>query len=306
MEWEPGNEQESVPVALGRLGIVALPSIAGCAAVIAVYWFVLGTLFPDSDVGMAAFVLGSFAFTVLLNLKPLILPDAKFRALRRGGRNPRLIDGKVCAIEGTLVALGEPVRSPLEDEECFLYEAEIFRHVQMNEGTNRTWDFLSHGHRPAAVSTPLGEFQILGFPDLSHVPVWELEADGVRDHAAAWSAETEFSPKPGFRDAPELVRELMNNDAPEGSRNLAEPGAELRPDHRFEEKRVGAGDRVTAVGRYDAAQSALVPEGPSGVEIYEGAIDDALGEERFDRIRSLAIATGVCVIVHGFASMAIP
>ncbi|MBW2243959.1 MAG: hypothetical protein JRH01_18415 [Deltaproteobacteria bacterium] len=306
MEWEPGNEKESVPVALGRLAIMALPSLAGCAAVIAAYWLVLSTLFPDSRVTLASFTLGFFAFTVLLNLKQLILPDATLRALRRRGRNSRPLDGKVCAVEGTLVALGEPVLSPLENEECLVYEAQIFRYVQMNEGTNRTWDFLSHGHRPAAVSTPLGEVQILGFPDLSHVPVWELEADDVRDHAASWIAETEFSAKPGFRDAPGLVRDLLDNDAPEGLRNLSEPGAELLPDHRFEEKLVRAGDPVTAVGKYDALRSALVPQGASGVEIYAGTIDDAIGDERYDRIRSLVIATVVCVIVHGFASQAIP
>ncbi|MCP3984957.1 MAG: hypothetical protein GY723_11245 [bacterium] len=306
MKWEPGDEEESVPVALGRLLIVALPSLAGYASVVAAYGLVLSTLFPNSRVTLASFTLGFFAFLVLLNLKQLILPDATSRALRRNGRNPHLLDGSVCAIEGKLVALGEPVLSPLENEECLLYEAEIFRFVNLNEGTNRTWDFRSQGHRPAAVSTPLGDIQLLGFPDLSHVPAWELEATEVTEHAASWIAETEFTPKPDLRNALDLTRKLLHDDSPEGLRNLAEPEAELQPDHRFEEKLVVAGDQVTAVGRYDALRSALIPTGASGTEIYLGTLDDARGEERHDRIRSLVIATFVCVVTHGFASMAIP
>jgi hypothetical protein len=99
---------------------------------------------------------------------------------------------------------------------------------------------------------------------------------------------------------------MLGDPAPEGHLLFAEPGAALEPDHRFEEKQLGAGDTITVVGKFDEQQAALVPRGSGANEIFVGDVGEVLRETRSDLLRSLAFMVLCCAIAHAFASLAIP
>ena len=277
--------------------------VGGYGFLTTAYALAIRAYFPEAPFFPAP-LLAIFALMLLGALKPLALPTPWMRALRRHRRDPRPRDGEFSAVEGRLVALGEPLRSPLGGEPCVFYETEIYKIERLSEGgLKRYYDWKAIASAPCAVESPLGRVQLLGLFNTQHVPCEEREGSAVRENARAWTESAVFEPKPKLRDAIGWARDLLDDDSASSYRGYREDDAVLDGDHLFEETVLRPGETVTAIGRYDAARGALAPRGGLPTELLRG---DARSARRTIGARqgvAVAFAVALFAFSHGVAAV---
>lgn len=197
------------------------------------------------------------------------------RAFARAARRQAPGDGQLVAAAGPMRPLAAPLTSPLGGELCVAYEYEVLSRERKGQGKNasRPCDIAGFAMTAASIDTPHGGVRLLGFPLLDEFP---QELRHSHSRAEQYAASTTFEAAQGLA-ALKLLSEF--DDA------LADDDGIVRKDFRLtsgpipfdrrllNERVVGVGQEVCALGRYDAARRALVPRGATLNRLWPGTLD---------------------------------
>lgn len=228
------------------------------------------------------------------------------RAFGRAARGTPPAHGELAAVAGPIRPIGAPLTSPLRGETCVAYEYEVVSRAPVKRGTTRPCDIAGFAMAAAAIRTAHGDVRLLGFPLLDAF-AQEHGGAGAAARAAKYVAATRFEESQGI-DALKLVAEF--DDA------LADADGVVRKDFRltqgaipFEhrtlaERVVRIDQQVSAVGRYDAVQHALVPRGATLNRLWPGTLaqvrSKVVGAARSQILTGLAFFT----VTHAGLGMA--
>jgi hypothetical protein len=201
------------------------------------------------------------------------------KLLLRSVAQPVLRDGTRVVAMGTLVPLGETLRSPLGGRECVAYEYELdHQGTDANNQPTRVRDYWGMGRCPAAIETPAGRIRILGYARLeSGFDVLEAPEDYRRAEeyvrATAFRHPSRAGERLGslaepFDTESDRFRDDLCANPSHREVSLRGEDADVRP-LRLNERRLEAGDAVCAAGTYSADKQALVPttSGPEQLRI---------------------------------------
>ena len=200
------------------------------------------------------------------------------RAFARAARGDAPVDGELLVAAGPIRPLGMPLTSPFGGTPCVAYDYEVFKRPEIRRrGTAQQFDFAGFSMTASAIETRHGGIRLLGFPILDQFPQAQAQALAARERAERYVASTVFEPMHGF-GAFKMFSEF--DDA------LADADGIVRKDFRLEdsaitfdgrtlqERIVGVGEQVCAVGRFDATKSALVPRGTTLNRLWPGTPEE--------------------------------
>lgn len=223
------------------------------------------------------------------------------------GRAPA--DGRRVVLVGTLEALGEPLRAPLDGSPCVAYELKVTE----DRGTGRRRMILTHfrgsGLVPSVIVTPSGRHRLLVVPDLQGSPPATPSSRHVEAFERHARAVRVTPPKDA---AQELVNRWTDADGAYRADVRYTPVEALDLTRcRLEQQHIRPGAPVCAIGTYSAARGGLVP-GPGwagGARLIEGHTHELLrklGAQLRTRLllgllAALAAAGLVAAFVHHMA-----
>ena len=197
------------------------------------------------------------------------------RAFARAARREAPGDGQLVAAAGPMRPLGAPLTSPLGGEPCVAYEYEGLSRERVGQGKNasRPCDIAGFAMTAASIDTAHGGVRLLGFPLLDEFP---QEQRHSHTRAEQYAASTTFEAAQGVA-ALKLFSEFDDALADDDGivrKDFRLTGGPIPFDRRLlNERVVGVGQEVCALGRYDAARRALVPRGATLNRLWPGTLD---------------------------------
>jgi hypothetical protein len=227
---------------------------------------------------------------------------------RSAGREP-FVDGATVVAAGPIRPLGAPLTSPFSGRPCVAYEYEVMEvseHRPRGRGDGGGADLAGFAMAASIIETPAGGVRLLGFPMLDEFPKTYTPGPELADRVRAYAASAPFERLQGIGKL-RMLGEL--DDA------LADADGIVRKDFRltddpipFQQRRLGervvdVGQQVCAMGRYDAAQRALVPRGVVINRLWPGTAD-AVRARIVREARSHA-KTGVVMFAISHALLAV-
>jgi len=230
-----------------------------CTAAIIVWIGLVGGYFysirqiPGSGKFFAAFGMGTAVWIGLALLHGIRFQIADWRAKQRLARGERPHDGDLAAATGPVSAGFESLTAPFSGRPCVLYEYDI---GPPDRGQGRpARDYVGFGMARCTVRTPYGEIGLGSYPVLESV--FESEAD--RDAAEEYVANTTFEELEGLALVPKMLSIHKSPPPLKEDWQIGKPSIDVR--HAVvTEKLIAPGDTVTAIGRYVAAQNAIVSD----------------------------------------------
>jgi hypothetical protein len=206
----------------------------------------------------------------------------------RGARDVRLVraaeanqapaDGQTAAIIGTINPLGFPLRSPITETPCVLYEYEVnttsHRRTGRSTGSGRNNDANRHvsgiAMTPSAIATTHGGVRLLSFPLLDRFESTRKTDHVSRARVSQYLASTTVEPRGMLSALGAFAGALTDDDGAVRVDYVLSGNKELPPDAWFSERVVPAGQMVCAVGHYSAEQRALIAKGTTFVRLIPG------------------------------------
>ena len=198
-------------------------------------------------------------------------------AFRRAARQEPLVDGRLVVLAGRIRPLGVPLTSPLGARPCVAYEYEVVEHLpaRKNQAASKRTDLAGFAHgglrRSRRRAPPCG-CSASRCSTSSRNP--RSRATRRSGRARRYVATTPFESMKGFG----ALQMLSSFDEA-----LADADGAVRKDFRmsdeaipFERRSLGeriveVGQEVCALGRYDAAQRAIVPGGATPNRLWPGS-----------------------------------
>ncbi len=275
------------------------------AAITLIYYFVLKNRVSEGFIFYIPPILALFSYFLLNSLISLVLPDPVIRALERAKKNRLPEDGKLTAVSGPVVALGDSLRSPFLDQECVAYSYNIFTEVPQNEGPPREVnDFRGFAFVPCVIKNSLQKVQIFPteFTFLDNFDGYDLPFDEVREKAEAYIQDTEFDQDPSgdFQSAMAEIRQLKKEVISEsGRKDLRSNHAELTPEHEFFEVCLPPGETVTAIGIYSEENRGLVSQDTDLLQLFPGDLEDTKSELKTGSFAKFFMALMMFAVAHG-------
>ena len=249
--------------------------------------------------------MGIFSYFLLNSLIAFVLPDPVIRALDRAKKNQLPEDGKLTAVSGPVVALGDSVRSPFLDQECVAYSYNIFTLVAQNDGPSREVnDFRGFAYTPCAIKTSLQKTQLFptGFTFLDNFDGDELPLDEVMEKAKAYIYNTEFDKDPSgdLHSAIAEIKQLKKEAISEsGRKDLRIEHAVLTPEHDLFEVCLRPGETATAIGVYSAENRGLVSQGTDLLQLFPGDLEEVKSELKTSSFAKFFMACLMFAVAHG-------
>lgn len=199
-------------------------------------------------------------------------------AFARAARLEPPADGQIVAAAGPIRPIGPPLTSPFGAVPCVAYEYEVLSQDRPRRGRNapRPCDLAGFAMAASTIETPHGAVRLLGFPVLDQFPQTYVGPE-ARARAREYAATAPFEAAHGLG----AMKVFAGFDDA-----LTDADGNVRKDFRltagaipFERRTLGErvvreGQQVCALGRYDAAQRALVPRGATLNRLWPGTPAD--------------------------------
>lgn len=245
----------------------------GCAIMLGVfgvvfagyYWLLHRIEFPG-DLFLSLF--GAIGLLMLVSaLKQMIFGDGNGAAFKRALQKAPLQEGETEAVWGPIHPIGEPLVAPFSGESCVAYEYDAKKpDVTDNRGSHKQGsNFAGFALTPSVIRSNRGDVRLLGFSMLTNFPDKDLRRFGdPLEHARRFLGETEFE-QMGLTKLGTLLSQvdsvIADDDGSVRKDWLMEKKESIRLEtSSLSEKRIAAGDIVTAVGIWDPARRGLVPK----------------------------------------------
>lgn len=248
--------------------------------------------------------LSIFGFFLVNALIIRFVPRPEVKALLRAeaGRPPQ--DGRVEAVYGSVVALTEPLRSPLQGAKCVAYEYHIMRPFVDTDGTPKAYkDYRGFAYAPCAVQTPSGTFSLMGlsFSSLDQFEKREPPLRETRKRAARHIEATTFRAEPmsNLSTVGDELRDLFSEARPEGRWDYCQKDAKLTDKHYFLETVLRPGKKVTAIGVYTREKQALISIETVVLQLIPGDLAAARRQLVGNAGAALLMALAMFIFSHG-------
>lgn len=261
---------------------------------------------------------GALGLTIIAGgFKQLVASWGKAKAIRRALEGVPFQDGKLAVAIGPIRPEGHPLKAPISDEECVVYEFEAFRSQGFRQGSvekNKEMLFTGMAMCPSSVSTLQGRIRLMGFPTLENIFKKPFIGTQYGEIFKAYAARVTFKDMKGGKQLGAMVSGLENvlvdddgtvredwqfKDAPP----LAEPWEGIE----YTEKTVPVGEKVVILGQFSAARGGLVNDvGLAGsmIELYPGT-PEAVGKKiRGNAIYMTLFGVAFFAISHGIMAFA--
>lgn len=275
------------------------------AAITLIYYFVLKTRISEEFMFYIPPILAIFSYFLLNSLISLVLPDPVIRALDRAKKNRLPEDGKLTAVSGPVVALGDSLISPFLDEECVAYSYNIFTEAPQNEGPPREVnDFRGFAYAPCAIKNSVQKIQLYptGYTFIENFDGYDLPYDEVNEKVKAYIHNTEFEQDPSgdLKLAMAEIKQLKKEaDSESGRKDLRKGEVEITPDHEFFEVCLTPGETATAIGVYSAEKHGLISQGTDLLQLFPGDLEDAKSELKTGSFAKFFMAFMMFAVAHG-------
>jgi len=236
---------------------------------------------------------GSMSLAMLIgSTKQAVIAISNLYAIRRAEAGQPFTDRKTAIAIGTIRPEKSALKSPLYQDDCALYEYEVFkegRPFSEEDLREQPRDILYTGMAmcPCAISCLQGKVRLLGFPDLKNFPEQKTAEKDKIARFLEYLGQTKFESAIGmkklhifsrisdlFSDTDGTVRQDWQL-----SRMPTDPG-ELKDklessDFQLGEKSVKVGQQVVAIGRYSSEKMGIISQmGMGGMmnDLYPGDI----------------------------------
>lgn len=220
-------------------------------------------------------------------LRNLLMSLRRRRLLRR--ESPP-VDGKECASAGNIFAIGEPLKTPFEQQECISYGYDVTQQRYISsrglEKQQSRIEKLSlmggYAMCPCVVRSGMRELKILGFPVPEAFPKTEFQATAIAAKIQRYIGATTFAADtgPSVTSVWKEVRDLFSED--DGSHRYdwrtASLESELRDERtKVSEQYVPNGAAVCVFGTYSQQKGGIINNFRVGVlEVLPGTRADGL------------------------------
>ena len=245
----------------------------GCAIMLAVfgvvfagyYWLLQHIEFPGN---LLLSLFGAIGLLMLVSaLKQMIFGDGHGAAFKRALQRAPLQEGETEAVWGPIHPIGVPLIAPFSGESCVAYEYDAKKsEVTDNKGTHGQGSYFSgFALTPSVIRSNRGDVRLLGFSMLTNFPESELRRFGdPLESARQFLNETEFE-QMGLTKIGTMLSQMDSVIADDDGSVCKDWIMEKKETIKLEtsvlsEKRIAAGDVVTAVGIWDPARRGLVPK----------------------------------------------
>jgi hypothetical protein len=198
-------------------------------------------------------------------------------------------DGERVAIGGTIELLGAAVRAPLSGAECVAYDYSIShwrasRKGQSSEEIDRSGMALA----PSQIRSGVRAVRLLAFPGLEDFPDSTLDGSTAQ-RARSYIAVTHFKDQSSIFALGE-VGDLLADRSGAVRKDWKLSSHDDLDNATFKERVLPVGARACLIGRYSAAENAIVPEANvGGVRIIRGSRAEALASVRGSRVVDLVM-----------------
>jgi len=236
---------------------------------------------------------GSLSLAMLIGgIKQVFLTMGNLVAIRKAEGGQPFMDGKTAIAIGAIRPEKSALQSPLFQDDCVLYEYEVFKAQRPFSGEDarqQPRDILYTGLAmcPCAVSSLQGKVRLLGFPDLKNFSEQKTQEKTVAARFLEYLGQTKFESAVGikklglfsqisdlFSDTDGTVRQDWQlkkmPTAPDQLKEEIESS-----DLEWGEKAVNVGQPVVAIGRYSAEKMGIISQmGMGGMmnDLYPGDI----------------------------------
>jgi hypothetical protein len=248
--------------------------IKGCAIMLAVFgavfagyfWVLRDIEFPGN---LLLSLFGAAGLLMLISaLKQMIFGEGNGAAFKRALQGAPLQEGETEAVWGPIHPLGELLVAPFSGESCVAYEYDAKNpEVTGSKGGRRPQGskFAGFALTPSVIRSNRGNVNLLGFNMLTNFPEMELRRfEDPLERAKRFLDETQFE-QMGITKIGTLLSEMgsviADDDGSVRKDWLMTDKASITLEaSNLSEKRVAAGDIVTAIGIWDPARRGLVPK----------------------------------------------
>lgn len=229
------------------------------------YWLLKGIEFPGN---LLLSLFGAIGLLILFSaLKQMIFGDGHGAAFKRALQKAPLQEGETEAVWGPIHPIGVALIAPFSGESCVAYEYDAKKpQVTDNKGTHPQGSYCSgFAMTPSVIRSNRGDVRLLGFSMLTNFPESELRRFGdPLESAQQFLDQTEFE-QMGLLKIGTMLSQMDSVIADDDGSVCKDWLMEKKESIKFEtsglsEKRIAAGDVVTAVGIWDPARRGLVPK----------------------------------------------
>jgi ankyrin repeat protein len=202
----------------------------------------------------------------------------------RGSRDVRLVraaeahqapaDGQMAAIVGPISPLGLPLRSPVTDTPCVLYEYEVNTKSSAGTGRNRQSSTTRHvsgiAMTPSAIATAQGGVRLLSFPLVDKFGSTHRSDQASRARVSQYLAATTVEPRGMLSALGAFAGALADDDGAVRVDYVLSGSKEIPPQASLSERVVPVGQMVCAIGRYSADKRGLIAKGATFIRLIPG------------------------------------
>jgi hypothetical protein len=244
-----------------------------CALMLAVFvvvfagyfWLLQHIEFPGN---LLLSLFGAIGLLILVSaLYQVIFGEGHGAAFKRALQKAPLQEGETEAVWGPIHPIGVPLVAPFSGESCVAYEYDAKKpQVTDNKGTHGEGSYFSgFALTPSVIRSDRGDVRLLGFSMLTNFPESELRRFGdPLESAQQFLDETEFE-QMGLTKIGTMLSQMDSVIADDDGSVCKDWLMEMKGSIKLEasalsEKRIAAGDVVTAIGIWDPARRGLVPK----------------------------------------------
>lgn len=202
----------------------------------------------------------------------------------RGARDLRLLraaeahqapaDGQMAAVIGTINPLGLPLRGPVTDRPCILYEYEVNTSQSTRGRTGRGNESTRHvsgiAMTPSAIATTYGSVRLLSFPLMDKFESSRETDRESRARVSRYLASATVESRGMLSALGAFAGALADDDGAVHVDYVISGDKDLPPNAWFSERIVPAGQAVCAFGRYSAERRGLITKGTDFVRLMPG------------------------------------
>jgi hypothetical protein len=294
----------------------------GCAILLVLFFAVFGGYFwllrnVEFPINLFLSLFGAIGLLMLVSTaKQMIFGEGDDDAYKRALQGAPLQKGETEAVWGEIVPVGELLEAPFSGQPCVAYEYDAKKPtVENDEGEKHSPGSSMTGFAltPSVIRSARGDVRLLGFSMLTNFHEENLRLIGDSAERAQRYLEATTFEQMGLTKIGAMLSQLDSVMADDDGAVRKDWLMEKREKIDLEtndlcEKRIAAGDTVTAVGIWDPARGGLVPKlgkKTTAVKLRPGGGADMVAVATKRPWALLAFALVWSGAVHGFIYMAL-
>lgn len=288
----------------------------------------LSQFFKPQEAWIGAAIWGCATWLCIGSFWNGLLLGSTLRALRNAREGVAPIDGEMSAVAGRLEPYKDPVIAPFSQQPCVIYEYEISRRISNQKQSQNQIDFSGMGMAACQVAGAEQTVALLGYPDLEAFPQKNC-GPGSRERAQEYVRHTEWEDLTGLKILSgfnKYLRDLTSREEtlrqdfrsisiskcpwfarPEETEQDYQRRVNASNYHpRLSERVLTAGRPVVAIGIYDAAGEALLPQRGTNfrfLKILPGSLDEEYQRTRTARRQYFLGGLIGLIVINGVAAL---